>query len=372
MTTGGEVGRPLVVSFGALGDSILLTALLDAVAVAWSRPCDVLLKRGPAVELLASLPAVGEVRALRSRRTPAWLSRQRREVTRWLAGRQRGPVYLPDEIAQPQVAQLLAEGGIAERETVSCRTVPRGDLEHKLDHLRRLSQAVAPAYPTSPRPPESLPYLPSLPVPAANVERCRQWLGAKGWASEPLVLFQTRSRNLQRGRWGDTRWTAALREILALAPGARAVMLGSAPERREVAKLVERMPDLPIWNLAGELPLPRLLALLALAHSCVSLDSGPAHAAAAVGCPVVVVLGRGDSRRNAPRPGAAAVRLVSAWPQAEWPATRREWEATHHMEEIRVEDVVAAWRSLTAVFASPSTVPTVYGPPPRAPHQTNA
>jgi heptosyltransferase-2/heptosyltransferase-3 len=129
------------------------------------------------------------------------------------------------------------------------------------------------------------------------------------------------------------------------------VLLGSAAERAEVGGLARRLSGLEVWNVAGELPLPRLLALLRVAHSCVSLDSGPAHAAAAVGCPVVVLLGRADPRRNAPRAGAAAVELVAAWPPARWPATRADWEAGHRIEEIAVEDVVAAWEALAGSAA---------------------
>jgi len=349
MTAAAGAGPPLLVSFGALGDCILVTGFLAALAETWAQPCDVLVKRGPAVDLLAGLPAVGEVRALRSRRTPTWLSAERRQVVRWLRARRRGPVYLPDEIAQRQVERLLAEGGIGEAEVVSCQTVPRGDLEHKLDHLQRFGRVVPPAYAGSPGIAEGLSLLPALPVAPAEVEQTRQLLRGHGWAGEDLVLFQTRSRNLQRGRWGDARWAAAMRDILGAKSGARGVLLGSAAERTEVAKLREHLPDLPVWNLAGELSIPRLLGLLALAHSCVSLDSGPAHAAAAVGCPLVVVLGRGDPRRNAPRSARAPVRVVSAWPPSAWPATRRNWEVTHRMDQVRVEAVVNAWRSLAAV-----------------------
>ncbi|HVS04511.1 MAG TPA: glycosyltransferase family 9 protein [Thermoanaerobaculia bacterium] len=345
----GGQSAPLVVSFGALGDSILLTAILDSLAAAWCRPCDLLLKKGPGVELLAAQPTVGGLRALTSRRRPSWLSRERREVVRWLRGRRSGPVYFVDEIAERPVAELLAQGRIGEQWVVSYRTVPRGDLEHKIDHFHRLARAGAPAFPASLPGGEPPPCLPSLTVPPEQVAECGAWLRARGWEGEPLVLFQTRSRNRQRGRWGDDRWASLLREVLARDSGRRGVLLGSAAERPEVAGLGERLPGVPVWNLAGELPLPRLLALLALAHSCVSLDSGPAHAAAAVGCPLVVVLGKADPRRNAPRSSGSPVRLVSAWPETDWPSSRREWEATHRMEQVRVEDVVAAWQSVSAL-----------------------
>jgi ADP-heptose:LPS heptosyltransferase len=43
---------------------------------------------------------------------------------------------------------------------------------------------------------------------------------------------------------------------------------------------------------ADDLPIPRLVALLARADALITVDSGPAHAAAAVGCPQVVLFGK--------------------------------------------------------------------------------
>jgi ADP-heptose:LPS heptosyltransferase len=51
-----------------------------------------------------------------------------------------------------------------------------------------------------------------------------------------------------------------------------------------------RIPD--VCNAADDLPIPRLIALLSRAAGLVTVDSGPAHAAAAVGCPLVVLFGR--------------------------------------------------------------------------------
>ena len=47
-----------------------------------------------------------------------------------------------------------------------------------------------------------------------------------------------------------------------------------------------------LHNAADDLPIPRLVALLEHAAGLVTVDSGPAHAAAAVGCPQVVLFGK--------------------------------------------------------------------------------
>jgi hypothetical protein len=67
--------------------------------------------------------------------------------------------------------------------------------------------------------------------------------------------------------------------------------------------------------------------------------------AAAAGCPLVVLVGRADPRRNRPL-GPGIVRLVTAWPVAAWPPTRAEWEATHRVGALGVDAVLAAWREV--------------------------
>ncbi len=70
------------------------------------------------------------------------------------------------------------------------------------------------------------------------------------------------------------------------------MLLGTGPEyplNQEVAALAGA---LGVYNAALELPIPRLVALLARAAALITVDSGPAHAAAAVGCPQIVLFGK--------------------------------------------------------------------------------
>ena len=71
--------------------------------------------------------------------------------------------------------------------------------------------------------------------------------------------------------------------LRAQCPGHRIVLLGTGPEYRLNEELIAaaRIPD--VCNAADDLPIPRLVALLSRAAGLVTVDSGPAHAAAAVG-----------------------------------------------------------------------------------------
>jgi heptosyltransferase-2/heptosyltransferase-3 len=101
-----------------------------------------------------------------------------------------------------------------------------------------------------------------------------------------------------------------------------------------------------VHNAADDLPVARLVALLERAEALISVDSGPAHAAAAVGCPTVVLFGRASPSLYRPRGAAGApVRLI-----------RREAGGEATMLAIEVADVVGAWRSLAgSLSASPSS-----------------
>jgi heptosyltransferase-2/heptosyltransferase-3 len=68
----------------------------------------------------------------------------------------------------------------------------------------------------------------------------------------------------------------------------------------------------------------------------ISVDTGPAHAAAAMGCPLVVLFARIDPRLYAPTPTTAAVRIILP-PGSDLSAP---------MTTIAPDTVVAAWRNL--------------------------
>ena len=83
--------------------------------------------------------------------------------------------------------------------------------------------------------------------------------------------------------------------------------------------------------------MPRLLALCARSHSMISVDTGPAHAAAALGLPLVVLFGAHSQQQWLPRsPCGSPVLGVGGPPQS----TR--------LDQISVETVFAAWCALDA------------------------
>lgn len=350
-------GSPLVAHHGALGDTIQLTAMLEALAARWGAPCDLLAGTPAAPRLLAGLDFVGEVQVLGPRKRPYLASPRQWELVRWLRRRPPGPWYVVERWRHPvapwssltRLEWLLRRSGIPADRVVTTLARPRGALEHAVDYQLALAALDPPALAGGAAAP--LPDPPPRPVlraSAAEVEECRAWLRSRGWRGEPLVLLQTEARRAKkRGRWPRERWLTVIEGVLAELPDARVLVMGTADERRRTGELVEAAADPRVRSAAGELPLRRLVALLAFAHSCVSLDTGPGQAAAAVGCPLVVLAGTADPRRNRPLGPPERVQVVTAYGERPWPPSGAVWFADHRLEEIEAAPVLAAWKRLS-------------------------
>ena len=82
--------------------------------------------------------------------------------------------------------------------------------------------------------------------------------------------------------------------------------------------------------------LRQLFALCEAAHSMISVDTGPAHAAAALSVPLVVLYGAESPRYWLPRsPYGSPVVSVGGPP------------VSHRADQVSVEQVFAAWRNAT-------------------------
>jgi heptosyltransferase-2/heptosyltransferase-3 len=137
--------------------------------------------------------------------------------------------------------------------------------------------------------------------------------------------------------WPNERWAEVLRHVRRLCPEHAIVLLGTGPEyalNQEVALLADVAQ---LFNAADDLPIPRLVALLARAAGLITVDSGPAHAAAAVGCPLVVLFGKALPSLYRPWGVAGADVKVLCGQMAGQP----------DMLGIEARSVIEAWSKLT-------------------------
>lgn len=333
--------NPLVIRFGAMGDMILCTPLLKALHGKFGHPCDLILKGEGNKQLFKNLPFVDEMFSLGSRKTPYLFSGEQKSLVSWLQSRDHRHVYLLEDDDKSEM--LLRKGGVVHFESV--RTVPRGLNEHVVYHHARIGGF---------NPEEYRAINPELRVDTAEKEELRQWLQGLDCADNEIVLVQFGNRKTMTGslkkleskHWPSERWAAVIKGVLALKPEARVMITGSEKEQAAALELKEMSSDSRVYAIADQLPLSRFLALINHAHSMISVDTGPAHAAAALQTNLIVLFGQTDPRVNMPISSKSRVLVVAG------PATmdsfdgKELWARAHSMNSISVEMVIDAFKRL--------------------------
>jgi len=113
------------------------------------------------------------------------------------------------------------------------------------------------------------------------------------------------------------------------------IAIGTEPEK-PIAEKLKTLAKTPVINLAGKTNIPQLIALLAGAKVVVSNDTGPAHIAAALGVPMVLIFGFTNPSRVAPYSRNETVAAIDADKRG------NEVESTnpaHNIKNVTVENV---------------------------------
>ena len=309
---------PLVMRCGAFGDMVLLTVLLEQLHARFGAPVDVIASGPWSEPLLAGHRAVGRMFILRSRRTPYWLSLSQQRLVAWLKRRGAGPTWFCD---RGEGRELLSRGGVAETYVVDSTEYPFLEGENFADRYLRLG-ALTPAAFEGLLPPAvaGIPRAARLEVPDAARRELDGWLAGRGLTGRPYMVIHPGSRHVARRRlrsrsgaakyWPEERWAEVVRGVRARCPELAIVFSGMGAERSFIADVlrISRVAD-AVVNAANDLPVTRLLALLERAKSLIAVDTGPAHAAAALGCPTVALFGHIDPWLY--RPGGATTPAVT-------------------------------------------------------------
>ena len=316
--------RPLLMRCGAFGDIVLLTPLIRELAARFGTPVDLVSSGAWTRPLLEGQPGVGEVYLVQSRRRPYLVSPDQWRLVRDLRRRGAGPTWFLDPAGVGK--SLLTRAGIGAEWIVDAADLPGPPVEHCLEQFWRVGAHM-------PRALEQPPPAPADRVVAGAVlevsERSRgdlgRWLAGRDLAGRRLLLVQAgNKRTMRRGArrrasntkyWPEERWAAVVDTMAGRCPEHAILLLGVPSERALNDDIIRRAHAQRALNVAGDLPIPRLLALLEHADAMVTVDTGPAHAAAAVGLPQVVLFGAADPARYRPwgAPGAA-LRCVCAVP----------------------------------------------------------
>lgn len=140
--------------------------------------------------------------------------------------------------------------------------------------------------------------LPEIHTHPDDERRLNAVLDREGLPREGFVLFNPFSG------WASKSWSiedaAAFVADVRSRRGEPVVLTGGSGEAARAQALVARLGAPAIPSLAGRLPLSQSLCLFRRARLMVSCDSGPMHAAAAFGVPVVALFGPTHPERTGP------------------------------------------------------------------------
>ena len=135
-------------------------------------------------------------------------------------------------------------------------------------------------------------WLPERPAIAAAVKSKWPTAGARWIALQPGA------------RWENKRWPAAyfaelVRQTAAHFPDIRFAILGSS-EDKPLGEIITRAAPAHCLNLCGVTSLLEMIEWVRLCELMVTNDTGPMHAAAALGKPVIALFGPTEPRRTGP------------------------------------------------------------------------
>ena len=342
--------QPLVIRFGRLGDTLLLQPLLRRLHARYGQPCQLLAIGNYSAELYRGQPDVAGVIALQSHHRPLALSLEQWHAIHALHQMRHVPVYVcePQPRALARIRRMLKLAGISDSHCVFLNDIPLQPGGHWIEHLLQLADATPPAF----RDPfadvtSTTSAVPELLVSAQERAECDRWLVDRGLFGHPLVLLQPANKRTVRWsgvraacdddkQWPIAHWARVAEAIHAQLPHARILLCGSPVEADYLESIRNAMAQPGIEVVAKDLPLTRLKALLAVAHSMISVDTGPAHLAAAMGCPLVVMFGSVSPSHWTPRAKTPDMVHVLGGP----PHNR--------VDAIAPGEVIDAWHGLPA------------------------
>ena len=332
----------VLVRFGAFGDTLMLTPVFRYLSQQFGVRVDYAGRAPWSAALMAGVPEVGAVGEIASKRTPYIVNRSQQGLVRWL--RARADATFLDLEGDAKSAFLLRRAGIPETRIQRFRGVPtdpryRHQVHAMLARVRTRSEGRGDI--------DDLDASLSVSVTETWRRDLDAWLAHRGWLDDELIVlapgnkrsmsWRPYGRSSNRKHWPVQDWGTLCDAIHERNPGARVLVVGAPSEQRLAESVAEAAVSSRVHAVAHDMSITRLVTLLSRARGAVALDSGPAHAAAAVGCPVVCLFKATEPARFRPLSRQGAVRVVTPGgvPLEEW-----------RPGPISMDQVLAAWNEL--------------------------
>ena len=136
-----------------------------------------------------------------------------------------------------------------------------------------------------------------LSVSGAWVSEAMEWLKAREWTNQRIVVLQVGASSIRR-RWPQDRFAALACRLVTEFSNARCVITGSLHELAYCRQVVDFANDDRVATSAGELSLCGLAGLISLSSLLVTPDTGTMHLGHAVGVNSVCLYTFSDVQRT--------------------------------------------------------------------------
>ncbi len=304
--------RILILRVGAIGDTLMITPLVRALRQTFANAYLVFVCSRSAYDVLRYNPHLNEVVPLAYRHLPVWLSVEKLRILRqlrsldldWALALESHPRFL-DLVQRAGAARLFAYGALPNADGFE-----RASFDSKC-HCIENHLGVAHRLGVQPHGLEmELHYPPALDevvqqrLARAGIQEGDCLVGVHaGWGGRKHPVHQTRLRS-----WPPQNFAQVIQSLVKRA-GARVVLTGSSADR-PLNQFIASLAAVPCVNLAGGLPLLEMAALIRRLNLYLTVDSGPAHMAAALGTPLITLWGPGIIEQTAPLAGRGPVRVL--------------------------------------------------------------
>ena len=346
--------HPLVCCFGELGDVIMITPLLKRLSERSGFPCDIVVIGEWNKVLFDYMPYVDNIHTINPINAPYLFNKAQKDLVKFLKKRNYENTWICD--SRKKTIWLLHKGGITPNKSISSYISPRLTNEHFVNHWLRLAD-MTPDNCSYPALNDQQAENTELFVTDYEIEVCKNWLRTRGINHlAPLICIQSGNKRAKHTRsskrvhsskyWSRSNWANTIDTILKTMPDAQILLCGSPSQQThnlEIKSLCKHQSN--IYSIATDLPLRRLMTLMSMSHSCISVNTDPAHVAAAVNCPLTVLVGKTDSRVFSPKSSESSVVLVAGRNVGiDLLDGEAAWKTAHDMNLITVDAVVDGWK----------------------------
>ncbi|MBI5747702.1 MAG: glycosyltransferase family 9 protein [Nitrospinae bacterium] len=282
----------LIVRIGAVGDVLMATPLVSAIRKTFPDSYIGFLTSDYAMPLLQYNREINALYSIKHRKLPFWLSREKQRLTREMKNKKWDVIFLLE--SNPIFASLIKKfnaeavyGFKGETDGYLTDSIPFSPDSHVISNFLKLGSLLGNGFNEFPM---------KLYWNDAATDRVKTILNNLPANYPKIAIHAGFGPSGKRGRKaiGVKSWPVdRFRETIVRLnkeTGASFVLTGTAEEFITNESITKGL-KFPILNLAGHTTIPELGALLKEMDMLISIDSSPAHIAAAVGTPLIVLWG---------------------------------------------------------------------------------